>query len=267
MKDNLLITNVQRFCLNDGPGIRTTCFFKGCSIKCPWCCNPENINPFEEKYCHDNGECKTFGKHYSNKELFEILLKDKEFYNNKGGVTFSGGEALLQFYKFKPLLDLLKKSNINICLETSLFNDNSVLIDSINYFDYYIVDIKILDDNKCKNIIGGNLSLFYNNLETLLKSNKYLMLRIPVIKGYTDDYNNKSNIVSFLKNISGSKNIVSIELIKGHNLAKNKYKYLSLNNKDIIFHELEDLSDDEMQDYKQLIENECKSTMVNILTL
>lgn len=267
MKDNLLITNIQRFCLNDGPGIRTTCFFKGCSIKCPWCCNPENISQLKEEYFNDNGDCEVFGKYYTNTELYGILLKDKVFYNNVGGVTFSGGEALLQFYKFKPLLDLLKKSNINTCLETSLFVDNSIFVDSIIYFDYYIVDIKILDKNRCNNLIGGNLDLFYTNLDVLLNSNKNIWIRIPVIKGYTDDYVNKNNIVSLLKNISSRKNVVSIELIKGHNLAKSKYKFLSTKIQNIVYHELEDLSDEELHGYKQLIENECKDVMVRILKL
>ena len=267
MKDSLLITNIQRFCLSDGPGIRTTCFFKGCSARCPWCCNPENICTIKEKYYDENCVCKTFGEYYSNSDLLEILLKDKSFYNNKGGVTFSGGEALLQFYNFVPVLDSLKERNVNICLETSLFIDNSILIDSIKYFDYYIVDIKILDENKCKTVVGGNLNLFYTNIETLLKSNKSIMLRIPVIKGYTDDYNNKSNIAAFIKNISSSKNIINIELIKGHNLARNKYKYLNTTNNNVVFHEIEDLSDAEIQDYKSLIEKESKNIPVSILKL
>lgn len=267
MKDKILITNIQRFCLNDGPGIRTTCFFKGCSVKCPWCCNPENICSTIEDYYDEDGNSKTFGEYFSNNELLEMFLKDKSFYNNKGGVTFSGGEALLQFNKFVPLLDSLKQKNINTSLETSLFIENSILLDSIKYFDYYIVDIKILDENNCKSVIGGDLNLFYNNFEALLNSNKTIMLRIPVIKGYTDDHSNKSNIISFLKNINNSKNIMSIELIKGHNLARNKYKLLNTMNNNLVFHEIEDLSDDDIQDYKLLIENGCKNIPVGILKL
>ena len=267
MENNLLITNIQRFCLSDGPGIRTTCFFKGCTVNCPWCCNPENINSCVEEYFDENGDTLSFGKYYSNEELFEILLKDKLFYNEIGGITFSGGEALLQFYKYEPLLKMLKDSKINICIETSLFVDNNTLNDSLKHFDYYIVDIKILDEDKCKRIVGGNFSLFNTNLDTLLKSNKPITIRIPVIKDYTDGSDNKIKIVSLIKRIADNKNIKCIELLKGHNLAKHKYECLATKNKNIAFHELYDISDEEINDYKKSIENVCPNIPIRILKI
>lgn len=267
MEKNLLITNIQRFCLSDGPGIRTNCFFKGCTVKCPWCCNPENINSCVEEYYDENGKMLLFGEYYSNDEVFEILLKDKSFYGRKGGVTFSGGEALLQFYKFEPLLKMINDAEISICLETSLFVDNKVLNDSFKYLDYYIVDIKILDDDKCRKIIGGNISLFNYNFDALLKSNKCIILRLPVIKDYTNDDNNKSKIISFIKSIADNKSLICIELLKGHNLARYKYKCLASKNRDIVFKEIGDISDTEMNDYKLLIEKVCPNVPVNILKI
>ena len=267
MENNLLITNIQRFCLSDGPGIRTTCFFKGCTVKCPWCCNPENINSCIEEYFDEKGNSLSFGKYYSNEELYEILLKDKAFYGENGGVTFSGGEALLQFYKYESLLKMLKDSKINICLETSLFVDNKILNNSLKYFDYYIVDIKILDEDICKRIIGGDLSLFNTNLDTLIKSNLPITLRIPVVKDYTDDSDNKSKMVFLLKSIVNYKNVMCIELLKGHNLAKHKYKCLATKNSSIVFHEIGDINDDEINDYKESIEKKCPDVPINILKI
>ena len=114
------ITNIQRFSLQDGPGIRTTIFLKGCSLKCPWCSNPENISYEIEEYKND-GEKGIYGKDIELDELYEEIKKDDAYYKiDNGGVTFSGGEVLLQIEKIEPLLKKLKSEKINICMETCL---------------------------------------------------------------------------------------------------------------------------------------------------
>ena len=85
----MLITNIQRFSLHDGPGIRTTVFLKGCSIKCPWCSNPENIKNYPEVYYKD-GVKGIYGKEFSLDEIYAEIVKDRVFYEDNGGVTFSG---------------------------------------------------------------------------------------------------------------------------------------------------------------------------------
>ena len=101
----MLITNIQRFSLHDGPGIRTTVFLKGCSIRCPWCSNPENLNGYPEKY-NKNGIEGIYGKEYSCDEVYDEIMKDEVFYEDDGGVTFSGGEALPQTVN---LIQLIKR--------------------------------------------------------------------------------------------------------------------------------------------------------------
>ena len=114
------ITNIQHFSLDDGPGIRTTIFLKGCNLTCPWCCNPENINFEIENYIHNNQK-ESFGYDIPLEELEKEILKDEVFYSeNDGGVTFSGGEPLLQIKELEPLLKSLRSKNINICFETAL---------------------------------------------------------------------------------------------------------------------------------------------------
>lgn len=115
----MTITNIQRFSLHDGPGIRTTVFLKGCSIRCPWCSNPENINHQIEKYVKDGKE-GFYGKEYSVDEVLKEVLKDKIFYEDNGGVTFSGGEALLYAKELLPLMEQIKQNNISIAVESSL---------------------------------------------------------------------------------------------------------------------------------------------------
>lgn len=218
------ITNIQHFSLHDGPGIRTTVFLKGCPINCPWCANPECISPEIE------GE---FGYEISLENLEKEILKDKPFYETGGGVTFSGGEPLLQVKKLEPLLKSLKKQDIHICFETSLFVPEKYLKIANEYCDEFIVDIKILNNEKCKNILNGNISQYINNLP-MLDLNR-TTFRIP-LNEFTLTKENIDLISKLLKNYKAKK----LEIFKIHNLARRKYKilnkefyYKEVSNKDI----------------------------------
>lgn len=215
----MIITNIQRFSLHDGPGIRTTVFLKGCSIRCPWCSNPENINHQIERYVKDGKE-GFYGKEYSEDEVLKEVLKDKTFYEDNGGVTFSGGEALLYAKELLPLMEQIKQNNISIAVESSLFVPSSYLEMVIPFVDYFYVDLKVMDKEKCSLLLKGNLDLFKSNLAILAKSKKF-NVRIPVIYGYTDDENNIKCIIDVIREYRSS--IEKVELIKGHNLGDNKY--------------------------------------------
>lgn len=215
----MIITNIQRFSLHDGPGIRTTVFLKGCSIRCPWCSNPENINHQIERYVKDGKE-GFYGKEYSVDEVIKEVLKDKIFYEDNGGVTFSGGEALLYAKELLPLVEQIKQNNISIAVESSLFVPSSYLEMVIPYVDNFYVDLKVMDKERCSFLLKGNLDLFKSNLSILAKSKKF-NVRIPVIYGYTDDENNIKCIIDVIREYRSS--IEKVELIKGHNLGDNKY--------------------------------------------
>ena len=127
----MIVTNIQHFCLHDGYGIRTTVFLKGCSLRCPWCANPENINMNIEKYVEklNNKEIeKNYGFNITIDELYSEIVKDKNFYSNGGGVTFSGGEPILQINELEDLLIKLNNENINITFETALFVPKDYLV-------------------------------------------------------------------------------------------------------------------------------------------
>ena len=215
----MIITNIQRFSLHDGPGIRTTVFLKGCSIRCPWCSNPENMNHQIEIYVKDGKE-GFYGKEYSVDEVLKEVLKDKIFYEDNGGVTFSGGEALLYAKELLPLMQQFKQNNISIAVESSLFVPSRYLDMVIPFFEYFYVDLKVMDKERCTELLNGNLDLFKSNLAILAKSKKF-NVRIPVICGYTDDEDNIRSIIDVIREYRAS--IKKVELIKGHNLGDNKY--------------------------------------------
>ncbi len=250
MEKKILLTNIQRFSLHDGPGIRTTVFLKGCSLRCPWCANPENIEPHVQQYCKD-GQKGTYGRYYTSGELLAELQKDKVFYTQMasettlgklpGGVTFSGGEPLLQFAALEPVLRELKAEKIHICIETCLFAPREMLELALRYVDLFYVDIKILNAVRCRNILCGDTEQYLSNIEQLFKLHKDVIFRIPVIGGYTDGEENIDEIVSFLLQFKPLK----IELIKEHNLGKSKY--LSLGKKPL---ELNCVSDEQMERIK-----------------
>src|SRR5574344_890841 len=232
-----MITNIQRFCLHDGPGIRTTIFFKGCTIKCPWCANPENIEGgiyyyyYKERCIKKNNHCDLndnccilkneynqenlklsnekclvdaiaqYGNYYSSDEIASEIYKDKGYYINGGGVTFSGGEPLLHLQSIETLLRKLKNDKINMAVETALFVRKEFVEFAVQFIDYFIIDFKIANKNDCYNKIGGNIEQYLFNLKYILSnvSHNNILIRIPIIKGYTDSDENIVEIIKYLK--------------------------------------------------------------------
>lgn len=216
------VTNIQRFSLHDGPGIRTTVFLKGCNLKCPWCANPENIDFEKTKFVNENtNENGFFGRDIYVNELYEEIIKDRKYYTlNNGGVTFSGGEPLLQIKALEPLLAKLKKENINMCVETALHVPSDLVNIATNYIDEFIVDMKILDFVECKEVLNGDVQLYLRNLEILTLNHNIDIFRIPLVAEYTLKDKNIELIVELLKRFKAKK----VEIFKVHGLAESKYK-------------------------------------------
>jgi len=262
--EKILLTNIQRFSLHDGPGIRTTVFLKGCGLRCPWCSNPENIFPVQEKYIKDGIE-GTYGKFYSLEELYKEVVKDKTFYSGEidpshwhgidfanleklpGGVTFSGGECLFQSEVLLPLWERLNAEQIHTVIETCLFVPSHLFSVAIEHIDLFYVDVKILDPIRCSQDLHGNLDLYLGNLEQLLNSNRPVVIRVPVIGGFTDDGENMRAVKKLLK----GKPILKIELIKEHNLGLSKYQSLIDAGAAIALPDYRGVTDELMEAYKR----------------
>ena len=269
---NIRLTNIQRFSLHDGPGIRTTVFLKGCSIHCPWCSNPENLLHREQRYVkmNHNGKVEeegTYGKWYSPDELYSEVIKDKAFYGScnanlatyldslPGGVTFSGGECMLQMKELDPMLQRLNDEQIHTIVETSLFCSSVQLSIAIKHIDLFYVDIKVLNDDLCSSSLGGRIELYKNNLVTLLNSGKPVVFRLPVIGGYTDSEENRKAVVELIESKAKSySNLLKIEILKEHNLGTNKYQSLIDGGNEIMLPEYNGVSDELMGQYKIEIE-------------
>lgn len=269
--DNILVTNIQRFSLHDGPGIRTTVFLKGCSLHCPWCCNPETIAPVSQNYS-DDGHDGTYGFWITTDMLYQELIKDEVFYNKSiqtvnissvdqldrlpGGVTFSGGEALLQIHKIEKLLQKLKDNHIHTAIETSLFAPQNCVRTAIAYIDLFYVDIKILDQHDCRQFLGGDLNQYLANLDIVLASGKPIVFRIPVIGSYTDGFSNKQKVINLIKNAKG--NVLKVEVIKEHNLALKKYHTLICGGNDVSEPEYHGVDSGALNEYIHMIRQETK---------
>lgn len=218
--DKVLVSNIQRFSLHDGPGIRTTVFLKGCSLHCPWCSNPENISGKQEDFEKDE-HIEICGTYMTCEELYERLMRDKIYYEG-GGVTFSGGEPLLQIRKMEPLLKTLKDEGVHLCAETALFVSEECVDIAMKYFDLFYVDIKILNKDRCAHYLGADLELYVNNLKRLCNRNISFIMRMPIISGYTYDKTNINKVIDLLVECD----IDYIELLCEHHMGITKYDAL-----------------------------------------
>lgn len=255
MNNSIIVTNIQRMCFHDGPGIRTTVFLKGCSIHCPWCSNPENISFTLQDYCLD-GKKGIYGKIYTCEQLLEILLKDKVFWRVDGGVTFSGGEALMQAKELKRLFSMLKQEHVNIAVETSLFIPNSYLDMILNDIDFFLIDVKILEKSLCREILGGDLRLYLLNVDQVYQSGKKMIFRVPCNYEFTFSEENKKNLLSFFLKYKD----IHVQIFGIHDLGKNKYESLSL-----LPWKHKEMCDDDLNEFcKQLKENGIIAEMLHI---
>ena len=261
-----LIFDIKRYSIHDGPGLRTTIFFKGCPLRCWWCHNPEsqlnkmeiihyqnkciacktceaicpkNAIQFKDKpiinknscdlcgLCVDN--CPTnalemVGKYYTVQELLDEVAKERDFVEESGGVTISGGEPFMQYEFLVELLKALKENGYHTAVDTTGYTKIDYLLEAAKYCDLFMYDIKHMDDEKHKLYTGVSNRIILNNLLELDKSGAKINIRIPIIPTINDDEKNIMKTIAFLKQL---KNITNIDLLPYHNMMIDKYSRLS----------------------------------------
>lgn len=221
MQEKVLIGNIQRFCVNDGDGIRTTVFLKGCGINCPWCSNPENKEAVIQTVS-ENSKTIQYGKYMTCDDLVEILLRDRLYYKSVGGITYSGGEPLLSLRTIESVLQRIKDRGISQWIETSLFAPTEEVLFAFKYIDNFIVDLKNISPNQCLTYLGGDSSLYLENFNMVRGNYPKMIVRIPVIEPYTYNHENIDLIIDLLSKCSK----VKVQLFKTHHLGDSKYRAL-----------------------------------------
>lgn len=233
-----LIFSVKRYSIHDGPGIRVTFFLKGCPLSCLWCHNPEGISPEPEKVISIKkiGE-KEFekeevaGQYYSTDEVLKILESDRVFIDKSGGgVTFSGGEPMLQTQFLLEVLEECKMKEFHTAVDTSGYSSPENFKAVIPFTDLFLFDIKHLDEKKHIELTGVSNVSILENFRIIVNSGKDMMIRIPVIPGYNDDQLYFKRLRDFIAAID-SESIRKINLLPYHSIGSSKYKRFNIQNR------------------------------------
>ena len=230
-KDSGIIFDIKHFAIHDGPGIRTTVFFKGCPLSCWWCHNPESQNPEKEEMIEVVSRFKgkacskeVVGYEITTQEVMTELLKDVIFYDeSEGGVTFSGGEPLLQSDFLFSLLETSKKNGFHTCLDTSGYAPRLVLENIIDFVDLFLYDLKLIDNDLHKKYTGVTLDNIKANLEYLCEKEKLVIIRIPLIPGITDTEENISQIGDYISKLSC---VQQVDILPYNKMGEDKYRRL-----------------------------------------
>ncbi|MFP2826618.1 [formate-C-acetyltransferase]-activating enzyme [Citrobacter braakii] len=241
-EDVARIFNIQRYSLNDGQGIRTVVFFKGCPHTCPWCANPESLSPQietvrrESKCLHctpclrDADECPSgaferIGRDISLDELEREVMKDDIFFRTSGGgVTLSGGEVLMQAPFAVRFLQRLRRWDVRCAIETAGDAPASRLLSLARECDEVLFDLKIMDVHLARETINMNLPRVLANLRLMVAEGINVIPRLPLIPGFTMNVENTQQALTLLSSLG----IKQVHLLPFHQYGEPKYKLLGL---------------------------------------
>ena len=218
------IFNIQKFSINDGPGIRTTVFFKGCPLRCKWCSNPESQNRNaaiadameNELYC---------GREYSVEEVMQVVRQDVDFYiESGGGMTLSGGEALQQMAFAEALIDAAHEENIHCAVETTGFVDPGRFLEFLPRPDLYLYDFKHYDREIHHQYTGVYNDIILENLRAIVAAGKPVIARIPVIPHFNVGIKHARGLAGTLADIG----VHEVHLLPFHQFGEKKYEELGI---------------------------------------
>ena len=220
------IFNIQRFSIHDGPGIRSIVFFKGCFMRCAWCCNPESQS-YDIQTMVENGKEKVVGRDVTVAEILPELLSDIPYYRRSGGgITLSGGEILGQTDFARDLLRACKDHGLHTAVESTANAPYENIEKILPYLDLYLMDIKHMDSAKHKEFTSAGNERILENAKKLSKSGVELVIRTPVVPGFNDTAEEIRAISKFASTLGGVK---QHHLLPYHRLGQDKYAGLDRN--------------------------------------
>jgi len=218
-----IVFSIEEFAINDGPGIRSMVFLKGCPLRCAWCHNPEGWVP-EPQWLEKKGRKELCGYRIGADELARKLLRDKDLYRDSGGgVTFSGGEPLMQAPFLCEVMDLLP--GVHKAVETSGYASAEAFREVLRKADLMLFDVKLVDPARHRRYTGVDNVRILENLETLKASGKPFVARIPLIPGVNDTVENMDATARLLL---GAEGLQRVELLRYHKTAGAKYPMVGL---------------------------------------
>lgn len=194
-----IVFDIKEFAIYDGPGMRCTVFMKGCPLRCTWCHNPEGIDPKPQTMRTTSGS-RVVGVAYTPEELSEKLLRYAPALSHGGGVTFSGGEPLLQAAFVRDTCRLLNGKE-HILLQTSGCAPTDEFLKTVELVDLVYFDIKIADPERHRAYTGRDNTGILANFAELCRGEKSFRLRMPLVPGVTDTSENYAGVRALLKNL------------------------------------------------------------------
>lgn len=248
--EKAIIFDIERGSFVDGPGIRTTVFFKGCNMQCKWCHNPESqsknkqilfykdkctgcekcksVCTYALEKCDFCGKCTLFcpndarevcGKEYTVEEVLSEILKDKDYYGQDGGATFSGGECMLQIEFLEEILKKCKENGVRTAVDTAGNVPWDCFEKILLYTHLFLYDVKCISEDLHKEGTGVSNRLILENLRKLSNKKAEIIVRIPVIPEFNGKKDEMQKIADFLNDLSISK----VELLPYHAMGEHKW--------------------------------------------
>ena len=253
-----LIFDIKRYAINDGPGIRTTLFLKGCPLRCVWCHNPESWSPepqvlFKQSKCIRCGTCleKGFvvddcpttareicGREYTMDELMAEIEKERDIMQDSGGgVTLCGGEPLMLPEYALELLQELGRRGFHRTVDTTLYAQPDIVDRIARECELLLVDLKLMDSEKHRRYTGVGNELILDNIRRIAKAGHTFVIRIPLIEGVNADEQNMEATAHFLSALSAigpqpsafspqpsSLSPLTVHLLPYHDVGRDKHR-------------------------------------------
>ncbi|MEG1715444.1 MAG: pyruvate formate-lyase-activating protein [Lachnospiraceae bacterium] len=197
----------------DGPGIRFLVFLQGCPLRCAYCHNPDTwlLNEY-----HETADPQ---------DILKKALRFRKYYGSKGGITISGGEALLQAEFVKEVFALCREENIHTCLDTSGCIMNTNVQKLLDYTDLVLLDLKMTTQEDYERYTGGSLDTVLGFLHTLNQMEIATWIRQVIVPGLNDNSDNIRRLKAF---VSGYECIEKVEFLPFRKLCKEKYSKLGI---------------------------------------